>query len=140
MIVLQKHGPSCLWKEAASKVTDRAREPERARESQGEPERATESQGEPVRARESRGEPERARDRQTDRQTDRNRERERFSVHLFLRLSMEERKHSLRLLLVLHPLCQTPQPHQHSLLSHLSVMHNSSNIGWNYRLHTTIFI
>ena len=40
----------------------------------------------------------------------------------------------------LHPLCQTPQPHQHSLLSHLSLMHNNSNLGWNYRLHTTIFI
>ena len=119
------------------------RERERARERESERDRQTDREIESDRKTKIETE----RDRQTETQRERQTETETsllpahhgFSVHLFLRLSVEERKHSLRLLLVYTP-CQTPQPHQHSLLSHLSLMHNNSNLGWNYRLHTTIFI
>ena len=85
------------------KKRERERESERARETDRQTDREIESD------RKTKIETER--DRQTETQRERQTETETsllpahhgFSVHLFLRLSVEERKHSLRLLLVYTP-------------------------------------
>ena len=93
---------------------ERERECERARERESESERARERESERDRQRDREREKDKDRDRerQADRNTERDRQRQRlvccqltmgFSVHLFLRLSVEEWKHSLRLLLVYTP-------------------------------------
>ena len=101
----------------------RGRERERERDKKRERERERESERDRQTDREIESDRktkiETERDRQTETQRERQTETETsllpahhgFSVHLFLRLSVEERKHSLRLLLVYTP-CQTPQPHQ----------------------------
>ena len=99
----------------------RGRERERERERDKKRERARERESERARERDRQTDREIESDRKTkieterDRQTETQRERQTetetsllpahhgFSVHLFLRLSVEERKHSLRLLLVYTP-------------------------------------
>jgi hypothetical protein len=86
---------------------DKKRERERARERESERDRQTDREIESDRKTKIETE----RDRQTETQRERQTETETsllpahrgFSVHLFLRLSVEERKHSLRLLLVYSP-------------------------------------
>ena len=121
------------------------RERERARERESERDRQTDRQRDRERQKDKDRDRERQADRNTERETDRDRDQSVASSPWVLCSSVSSTLSGGTEALSetppsLHPQCQTPQPHQHSLLSHLSVMHNNSNLGWNYRLHTTIFI